>query len=204
MIVDRLWLASTSPRRHQLLREAGVPFEVIAPLIDDGLLDPRAVDPRAWVMALAWLKARDVAQRLWADGVRDGLVMAADTVCAHAGGILGQPADIEAARAMLQRMRNGAHTTISGVAVLSLWDGRRLITRDATTVTMGDIGDAEIDRYLAGGTWRGKAGAYNLAERLDDGWPITCIGDPTTVMGLPMQRLPRWIRAFRSPSGAGA
>ncbi|MCA9295063.1 MAG: Maf family protein, partial [Phycisphaerales bacterium] len=91
MSAEPIWLASTSPRRRLLLEEAGIRFEVKAPSIDDGLLDPRGVDPRAWVMALAWLKARDVARRLCAEGVRNGLVLAADTVCAHAGDILGQP-----------------------------------------------------------------------------------------------------------------
>jgi septum formation protein len=56
-------------------------------------------------------------------------------------------------------------------------------------VTWGDVDDDAIDEYVASGQWRGKAGGYNLEERLEAGWPIECEGDPTTVMGLPMRRL---------------
>ena len=51
-----------------------------------------------------------------------------------------------------------------------------------------------IYSYVAGGEWRGKAGAYNLSERIQAGWPIECKGDPTTVMGLPMRKLSRLLK----------
>jgi len=61
---------------------------------------------------------------------------------------------------------------------------------------VGAIDDGRIEAYVWGGDWRGKAGAYNLSERVEAGWPITCEGDPATVMGLPMRRLPAWLGRF--------
>jgi septum formation protein len=63
-------------------------------------------------------------------------------------------------------------------------------------VTVGPIPETEITAYLDSGQWRGKAGAYNLAERLQAGWPISVEGDPGTVMGLPMVRLAERLRAI--------
>ena len=60
---------------------------------------------------------------------------------------------------------------------------------DQATVTWGDIDMSEVDQYIDSEQWRGKAGGYNLQDRIDAGWPITCAGDPATVMGLPMRRL---------------
>jgi septum formation protein len=67
---------------------------------------------------------------------------------------------------------------------------------DRATVRLGRIAPPEIDGYVASGQWRGKAGAYNLAERLEAGWPITYEGDPGTIMGLPMRRLAPLLRRF--------
>ena len=94
---------------------------------------------------------------------------------------------------MLTQMRNRQHQTITGVCLMALGLSgetvRRRIFCDRANVTIGSLSDEQIQQYLASGQWQGKAGGYNLAERIDAGWPIQCEGDPTTVMGLPMQRL---------------
>ena len=200
-----LWLASRSPRRAELLHEAGIQATIQPADIDDGELRHGQVPPEWWVMALAYLKARRVADTIsesvrWQ--ARDSLVLGADTICAVGRSVLGQPRDADDARRMLRLMRGREHRTITGVCLLrtalkpdacSLTPHWRFIVFDAAIVRIGDLSDAEIDDYIASGDWRGKAGAYNLAERIAAGWPISCMGDPTTVMGLPMQRLPGWI-----------
>jgi septum formation protein len=65
----------------------------------------------------------------------------------------------------------------------------RHLFADAARVTMGALSDSDLENYLASGQWHGKAGGYNLLERIDAGWPLTYQGDPTTIMGLPMNRL---------------
>lgn len=200
-----LWLASSSPRRKQMLMDAGMDVRVRPPDIDDGLLRPppesNQVSPSHWVMALAYLKARRVADDLrgWADraavwhgDVRSkikGTVLGADTVCVVDGRILGQPRDAEHAAEMLNAMRNRTHETISGVCMISLPTGARLIFADQTHVHVGRLTDRQIEEYVESGDWRGKAGGYNLTERQVAGWPIETEGDPGTVMGLPMRRL---------------
>jgi septum formation protein len=194
-----VYLASRSPRRRRLLADAGVAVSVLPASIDDGDLRPAdGITARHWVMALAYLKARSAAESLASAAVSPvGTVLAADTVCVQDGRILGQPVDEAHARAMLRAMRDAMHETVTGVCLVSLSDGGRWLFVDSATVHFGAVSDEAIERYLASGAWRGKAGAYNLQDRIDDGWPIECEGDPTTVMGLPMRRLSPWIEQIR-------
>ena len=93
---------------------------------------------------------------------------------------------------MLGRLQAGEHRTLSGVCLMTN-DGRRRFMVDTAVVRMGRLNKEEVESYLDGGAWRDKAGGYNLADRQAAGWPIDCIGDPGTVMGLPMERLQPWL-----------
>lgn len=182
----RVHLASQSPRRRELLSSHGVEHDASHPGIDDGLLTQGNVSAREWVASLAYLKA--------AAGARSGAkgpVLGADTVCVKDGDLLGQPADEADARRMIQLLENCSHEVVTGVALFWPDSGRREIFVDEAVVHVGDIGEARIDEYLCTGQWQGKAGAYNLSERIEAGWPITYEGDPSTVMGLPMIALLR-------------
>jgi septum formation protein len=184
----RLVLASTSPRRRLLLREAGFEAQPAHPGVDDGPMRPGAVSPRQWTSALAYLKARACLESL--GGARDGAtILAADTVVVKDGRIIGQPRDREDARSILRTLRNGEHEVVTGVAIVTGSGSLRSMWSDAATVRVGTLCDAEIDQYLDSGQWAGKAGAYNLSERITAGWPVSYEGDPCTVMGLPMLRL---------------
>ena len=183
-------LASRSPRRLQLLQQAGICVHVVPPAMDDGELTPQGQTPQQWVLDMALLKALDVVPRVSSHkDFEAGTVLAADTVCVHRGEILGQPADAAHAYTMLTGLCDSVHRTISGVCLIRLADGHRMLFVDEAEVYIGKLSDAEIREYVESGQWQGKAGGYNLTERIDAGWPIRCKGDPTTVMGLPMQRL---------------
>lgn len=186
----KLVLASRSPRRRLLLRDAGVEARVIDPQLDDGLLSaPDSVTPEAWVCALAYLKARAGAERLGA-GDAGVVVLGADTIVVKNGRVLGQPRDRAHAGEMIRTLRNGRHEVVTGVALVGPGSPtERMIFADTAKVEVGSIPDDAIERYLDSGDWRGKAGAYNLAERQAAGWPIAVEGDPATVMGLPIRRL---------------
>jgi septum formation protein len=167
-----------------LLAEAGWDVEQRPPAIDDGALRIDAGTPEATVAALAWFKAAQVGPP---DG--DALAsIAADTVCVVDGRILGKPVDRDDAAGMLARMAPGRHRTVTGVCVLGREGSRRLFV-DGATVEMAEIDPVAMQAYLDSEEWRGKAGGYNLADRVAAGWPVRCIGDPATVMGLPMRRL---------------
>ena len=184
-----IYLASGSPRRRHLLAEASIAVEVAPPDVDDGLLRPDGVAPEAWVIAMAFLKGRRVADRLREEGVTEGTVLAADTMCVQDGLVQGQPADVEHARRMLEAFRDSRHVTMTGVCLIDLGTGERSLFVDRSEVIIGDVSDDELEAYLASAGWQGKAGAYSLQDRIDAGWPIECRGDPATVMGLPMRRL---------------
>ncbi len=181
-----LILASASPRRRELLAKAGIEALPCPPGMDDGRLQCGDCPPQQWVAVLAIMKANDVMAQL---RHRSGTVLAADTMCLVDGEAYGQPTDGEQARAMLDRMRGRDHEVLTGWCLMTA-DGR--CTRHGTevvTVGIGAISDGEIDQYIDSRRWRGKAGGYNLAERVGSGWPITCRGDATSVMGLPRDRL---------------
>jgi len=116
-------------------------------------------------------------------------VIGADTVCVVDDTVLGQPLDAKEAREMITTMVNRSHSVYTGWYLVAAEDSQHVFGCEVVTVTLGHIDDDEIDRYISTQLWRGKAGAYNLSERVDAGWSITCDGDPTSVMGLPMERL---------------
>jgi septum formation protein len=200
----RLLLASQSPRRRQILRQHGLEHDAHHPGVDDGTLEPGKVTPEQWAAALAYFKAAAGAE-LSVAATAQPMVLGADTVCVKEGQMIGQPADAADAERIIRLLENGAHDVITGVALV--WTGddgqrhRRIFT-DRAKVRVGSIGDQRIREYIASGQWRGKAGAYNLSERLEAGWPITYQGDPSTVMGLPITSLRRVLIALGHPESS--
>lgn len=171
-----------------MLDRAGVPHVAVSPGFDDGALTSGKVTPAQWVAALAYLKAS--APGPMREGrTRGSLILSADTVCLLDDRIIGQPRDAEHAREILASMGERSHDVLTGVALIDPRTFRRMLFVDRAVVSVGSLKPEWIDDYLASGAWRGKAGAYNLSERLAAGWPIHVVGDPDTVMGLPMRRL---------------
>lgn len=183
----RLILASTSPRRRQLLSEHGYAHEARRPPIDDGELQRGRVSAAGWVASLAWLKAQALWHELSQDARTDAVLLAADTVVHKNGDILGQPRDLDDARRIVCALIDGEHRVLTGVCLIS--EGERVWFVDRSIVQVGVVTTAQIDDYLKTEGWRGKAGGYNLHERIADGWPIRYDGDDTSIMGLPMLRL---------------
>ncbi len=175
-----LILASRSARRARLLTEAGYVFEQVDPPFEDDP-HPPAGDPQHVAMELARAKAISVSGR-------DGIILAADTLIVNPDGTLaGTPTDTQQAAAMVRAFVGRRHVVVTGVAIRGAVRGDQMITfADTAQVDVGQITDEQIDRYVASGDWRGKAGGYNLFERRADGWPILVEGDETTVVGLPM------------------
>lgn len=201
-----LALASKSPRRRELLAEAGLEHEVIQSGVDDGRLSAGAVDPAHWVTALAYMKAAaGLGQWNAHQQGRDAVVLGADTVCvidADTGPeVIGQPEDADHARAIITRFENAPHRVLTGVALLHSRSGAHELFATQATVRVGRIPPEDLSDYLRSGNWHGKAGAYNLFERLDAGWPIEFDGDAHTIVGLPIaDLLPRLARFGITPT----
>lgn len=191
----RLFLASRSPRRRELLAEAGYSFSYDHPGIEDSELPPGPVTPGAWVASLAYLKARAGIEK--AGSLSADVVVGADTACVMDGRLIGTPVDEREAGAMIRAFAGREHEVVSGVALVAPRTGRRLLGAEFARVWMGELSQAQIDEYVRSGAWQGKAGAYNLSERLAAGWPLRYEGDPATIMGLPMGRLARMLERFQ-------
>ena len=185
-------LASRSPRRAALLSEAGWDVRVHTAPVDDGELHEGPVSPADWTMALAWLKARAVQDSLRGSEAAAWPIVGGDTVCEHEGVMLGQPADETDAAGMIRGMRGASHTVWTGVCVLLPGQPRRMGV-DSAHVHVGELSDEAVDAYVASGAWRGKAGGYNLSDRIDAGWPITYEGLASTIMGMPVPLLRRLL-----------
>lgn len=196
----RLILASSSPRRRELLAEAGYRFEIVPPheSAECGICSTGG--PATLVVELAVSKAVDVAAQLKAAGrLSDEIVIiACDTVAECGGEVLGKPRDEDHARSMLQRLRGNVHRVYSGLCV---WrpaadgDAGQPDVRLATSeLLMDPITDAELDDYLATGLWEGKAGAFGYQDRA--GWIHLTAGSESNVVGLPMELLEERLAAL--------
>lgn len=180
-----LVLASSSPRRRHLLAEAGYEFDVAPPLIDEPTCWPADTPPVALAEALAYFKARSVAETCPATSV-----LGADTICACNQRVMGKPADADHARAMLHELSHNRHAVVTGIAVLA--GVRRRIASDVTWVTMRPMTPDDIEEYVASGEWYGKAGAYAIQESADR-YVERLDGSFTNVVGLPMELLGRLL-----------
>lgn len=187
-----LILASQSPRRAQLLREAGLTFEQRSPPFADPDQPPdhlQGHEAESYAAALAKDKAASLAQTI----EQPRLILAADTICVDDHGrLVGKPIDRADAGDIIRRFNQTHHRVITGVALLQASANDGLLVEgfaDTAVVTFGEIDEADLDAYLGSGDWSGKAGGYNLFDRQSAGWPITVEGDPSTVVGLPMRRL---------------
>jgi len=181
-----LVLASASPRRRELFALLGLPFRAVATRVEEGVRKGEA--PAEVVARLAWAKAKAAAA-----GHPTALVVGCDTVVALGEEVLGKPADAEAARAMLRRLRGRAHAVYTGVAVVG--GGRRAVRVARTTVWMREYGDEEIDAYVASGDPLDKAGAYAIQHagfRPVASWE----GCYANVVGLPLCHLVRVLRSW--------
>jgi septum formation protein len=158
-----LFLASTSPRRRELLRLLGLRFQLLTPSAseDATTLGHGPNDsPGRYAVACARAKALSVADR-----VTSGLVVGVDTVVVCGKEIMGKPASRADARRMLGKLSGGTHEVISGVAVLSL-PGRKVASAAETTrVSFRKLGKEEIERYVDTPEPYDKAGAYGIQEQ---------------------------------------
>ncbi len=192
MPVPRLILASTSPRRRELLTDAGYLFDVVPPheSAEGGICSGEL--PPELVIRLAWQKAADVACQVSA-----GIVIGCDTVAECQGQILGKPRNREHAREMLELLRGREHAVHSGLCLWRRPDDKDCAEVETTRLVMDPISDADLDAYLATGDWEGKAGAFGYQDGLD--WVHIVEGSESNVVGLPLELLARMLQAISEP-----
>ena len=175
--IDRLILASASPRRAELLRAAGIDFDVRPADVDEAILPGEA--PSEYVSRLAEAKARVVHER---DNERT--VLAADTAVVVEGEILGKPIDAADATRMLRLIGGRTHEVLTAVSIFH--PGQIVDTRvDVTTVEFALLSEADVSWYVSSGEPMDKAGAYAV-QGLASRFVTRLEGSYSNVVGLPI------------------
>lgn len=180
-----LILASVSPRRRQLLAEAGYKFVVDPSGIEEPEPDRRTI-AFDYAARLAWRKAGEVASRRGS-----GLILGADTVCSVDGQILNKPIDRTDAERMI-RLQEGHDTeVITGICLYRAEQHEWIGAVDVSVVRFKPMSDRERTEYLDSGRWQGKSGGYGVQDH--DPFVAVIRGSFSNVVGLPMEKLARLL-----------
>ncbi|GIW98662.1 MAG: Maf-like protein [Pirellulaceae bacterium] len=178
-----LVLASQSPRRQQLLREAGYRFEVVPPSTsaETGEMPNETVPDL--VARMARQKAEDVASRIR----HPAIIVACDTVAELDGEAIGKPHHRRHAQQILRRLSGREHRVYSGLHLIRTTDHRRAQRVERSDLRMKRLSEEDIDAYLDSGQWEGKAGAFGYQD--GHPWLELISGTADNVVGLPLQSL---------------
>jgi nucleoside triphosphate pyrophosphatase len=187
----KIILASASPRRAEILRNARIPFETQAAILDESR---RPGELRAdYVRRLALAKARVAASSY--RGSDDCLFIGADTVVVAVDEVLGKPESPDDARRMLRLLAGTTHEVHTGLAVVRRPGAMEGIVEEITRVTFAPLSDQEIESYVATGEPFDKAGAYGI-QGIGGRYVTRIEGCYFNVMGLPLARLWSLLREF--------
>ena len=181
MSVPRIILASSSPRRLDLLRELGLDFEAIVGKAEE--IQPEHLTPREICQINAYRKARAVAKQH-----PDALVLGADTVVCLGAQVFGKPADRVEASRMLGTLQGQTHEVLTGVCLILLRRHRQRLFAVSTSVKFRPLSNPDIQKYLARINPLDKAGAYAIQEH-GEMVVETIEGSFSNVVGLPLERL---------------
>jgi septum formation protein len=183
-------LASQSPRRAELLRGAGIAFEAVAPKYQEPDPGTWHMDPISYVESSSFAKARSVAE-----GHPGRLILGADTTVAIGNRMFGKPADEADAKRILCSLFGTTHRVITGVALYDSATERRIIRHATTTCQMRPMNPGQLDDYLRGRGWQGKAGAYGIQDQGDQ-FVTVVEGSFSNVVGLPLELVLDMLAAF--------
>ncbi len=184
----KIYLASASPRRKELLKQVGLSFKTMPSTVEEKITK---TEPAEVVEELSYQKAVDVCGKLVKEGKEDFVVIGADTVVACWGEILGKPKDKEDAAGMLGKLQGGSHQVYTGVTLA--WKYKDMSPMfatfsECTDVTMYSMSQEDIKHYVDSGEPMDKAGAYAI-QGLCAAYIQGICGDYNNVVGLPVGRV---------------
>lgn len=178
-----LILASASPRRKELLEQAGHEFQVCPAHLDETTYSAEGMTPAAHAEKLALTKAKCVAKKY-----PEAVVIGADTLVDLAGQIIGKPADAKDAERILKTLSRKSHKVITGLAIVRLSDDTEIVKSEITRIHPRPMTDEQIDALIKKGLWRGKSGACAIEDVADE-FIRKIEGSTTNISGLPMELL---------------
>ncbi|MDR4504449.1 MAG: Maf family protein [Candidatus Scalindua sp.] len=186
--MKNIYLASSSPRRVQILKELGFNFTISPPV--HFIEKENSAEPEALVCHNAFGKAREVAAKY-----RNSLIIGCDTMVTLGSEIFGKPFTSEKAYAMLEKLSGNWHTVFSGIAVIDTQSGRELAGYEKTEVKFKVLSENEIGDYVKSGEPLDKAGAYGI-----QGYGRALVeeikGNVSTVIGLPEDLAVKFLSEF--------
>lgn len=185
-----LILASNSPRRKRLLEQIGLRFLVIPSHVDEDIEED--YPPEEHVRILSERKATEVAQT-----VSDGIILAADTIVVLDGVILNKPTDERNAIEMLMRLSGKRHDVFTGVCLLDVSSGRKIVDHERTEVWFRELEYDEVEMYVRSGGPMDKAGAYGIQDDFGAVFVERIYGDYYTVVGLPLTKVYLHLRQLQ-------
>ena len=184
--MEKLILASASPRRKELLELLNIPFSIVVSDVDESVSEQ--LTPKEVVMELSRRKARAVFEK-----VNQGIVIGSDTIVVVDGEILNKPVDASEARQMLKKLSGKTHSVFTGVTFIN--EEKEHSFYEETFVTFWELTEDDITAYLNTKEYADKAGAYGI-----QGFGATLVkkveGEYATVVGLPIARLKQELRQF--------
>lgn len=190
-----IYLASKSPRRQELLRQAGIAFHLLPPddhAAAEALEAPiPGESPTVYVKRVVRAKLEDAVARVRDKALPPAPVLAADTTVAIGGTILGKPADADEATRMLRQLSGRSHRVLTAIALAS--GSRREVIVNVSRVTFARLSAAEIADYVAGGEPFDKAGGYGIQGRAG-AFARRIEGSYSGIMGLPLYETTRLLR----------
>lgn len=185
--MEKIVLASASPRRRELLEQIGIKFDIVVSNEPEDEID-KSLSPENYTSEIALMKACNVAKKLTGTKRKDSLIIAADTVVYSDGKILGKPKDSDDAFRILKSLSGKAHEVYTGICVMRLTDGYATSKSIKTTVKFKELADKTIKAYIRTGEPADKAGAYGIQGRGAVLVEEIC-GDYFNVVGLPLSAL---------------
>ncbi|MDQ0901465.1 MULTISPECIES: nucleoside triphosphate pyrophosphatase [unclassified Paenibacillus] len=189
---QRLILASSSPRRQELIQSLGLPYIIRVSDADETVEEK--ISPAELVEVLSLRKASTVLDMFEASE-KEGIIIGSDTVVVYQDEVLGKPVDEQDSFRMLKSLQGSTHQVYSGVACVDAATGKQVVSHRVTHVKMKSMSDAQILRYIATGEPKDKAGSYAI-----QGIGATIVesieGDYFTVVGLPLSLLSDLLLSF--------
>jgi len=186
----KIILASKSPRRKEILEKKGFEVEVDVSNVDEESV--KRDDVKQLVMDLARMKAETVAKRK-----PDSVVVAADTLVYFNGEEIGQQKDDKQAEMTLRMLAGKTHEVYSGLCVINTKTGEILQDLEISKVKLKKVSDEILMNYIKSGQYKGKAGAYNIADPEFESFVENIEGSHTNIMGLPQNKIAKMIEVVR-------
>ena len=185
-----LVLASASPRRQELLAEAGYKFEVVVSQIDESVFPTENIAPVEYAKQLAFAKANDVAEKY-----PDSVVIGADTVVDFQGQIIGKARDAKHAEEITRMLFSSPHKVITGLALVCKSRNIKIVEAETTVVYPRKLTDAQIAGHIESGVWRNKSGACDIDD-VKDKFIKSVKGSISNIKGLPLELLNGLLNYF--------